>query len=84
MLGESDLDVSDLLRADRPGVKRSEATAWLAQLLASGSMPVEWIRKAAEEAGYAWRTVERAKGELSVRSERVGGIGGKGRWEWTL
>jgi AAA domain len=83
MLGVSDLRAEDVLRPFK-ATARAEATALLAQSLASGPMPVEWIKKAAEESGYAWRTVERAKGELSVRSDRVGGLGAEGKWEWTL
>ena len=42
------------------------------------------IKKAAEAKGHSWRTVERAKAELAVVSDRVGGLGGEGRWEWHL
>jgi hypothetical protein len=38
----------------------------------------------AEGEGLAWRTVERAKRELGVFSERVGELGGKGHWQWWL
>jgi hypothetical protein len=81
MMGESDHDVEALLRTTRT-TARSDATAWLEQALAAGPMPVEWIQAASQEQGHAWRTIERAKSELGVVTERVGGIGGDGRWQW--
>lgn len=45
----------------------------LAGLLAGGPVPVREVRAAAEEAGIGWRTVERAKAALGVRSVRLDG-----------
>jgi hypothetical protein len=83
MLGESDLGVEDILRPMRQQA-RGGATQWLVQVLANGPMPAEWIEKGAQEAGHSWRTVQRAKDDLGVRSDRVGGLGKEGRWEWAL
>jgi hypothetical protein len=83
LAGESDHGVEALLRANHATAK-PEATAWLAQLLSRGPVAVEWVRSAGEEAGHSWGTVERAKSELGVRSERVGGLGDQGRWQWSL
>jgi AAA domain len=83
MLGESDLGVEDVLRPMKQAA-RADAVQWLMRALVNGPQPVEWLQRAAEDAGHAWRTVERAKDELGVRSDRVGGIAGKGRWEWSL
>ena len=82
-LGDTDLDVHALLSSARASA-RGDAIAWLMQALTNGPMPVEWIRKAADDAGHSWHTVERAKKELGVKSDRVGGLGKEGRWEWTL
>ncbi len=69
---------------DISGLAWGDAMGWLLQTLTGGPMPVEWVKRAAEEAGHAWHTVERAKRELGVRSDRVGGLGKEGRWEWAL
>lgn len=37
------------------------------------------IKKQALEAGYAWRTVERAKNELNIKSKKEGS-----KWHWRL
>jgi AAA domain len=83
MLGASDLGVEDVLRPMKQAA-RTDAAQWLMRALVNGPQPVEWLQKAAEDAGHAWRTVERAKDDLGVRSDRVGGIAGRGRWEWSL
>jgi AAA domain len=70
MLGESDLGIEDVLRPMKPA--RGGAVAWLAQLLGNGPMPEAWIEKAADEEGYSWRTVRRAKEDLGITSERIG------------
>jgi hypothetical protein len=82
-LGESDLDVHSLLGGAGSSA-RGDALAWLAQVLTHGPMPVEWIETAAREAGHSWATVRRAKDDLGVKSDRIGGLGSQGRWEWTL
>lgn len=83
-LGESDLEVRDLLRTDHRSEARTEASSWLLQVLKNGPMPATWVKSAAEEAGHSWRTVERARQALGIRSDRVGGMGKDGRWEWSL
>lgn len=82
-LGEHDASISDLLAGPQRQA-RGGAIEWLAQLLAAGPFPVEWIRSGAEEAGHSWATVRRAKEDLAVVAERVGGLAGSGRWEWRL
>jgi hypothetical protein len=82
MLGPSDLSAADVLRPHRATAQGS-AMVWLMQLLSNGPMPEKWIEEAAENAGHAWRTVERAKRELDIVSDRVG-FGKGGRSEWRL
>jgi hypothetical protein len=38
----------------------------------------------ARQLGVAERTLQRAKALVGVRSTRIGGAAGKGRWRWTL
>jgi hypothetical protein len=83
MLGPSDLSAADVLRPHRATAQGS-AMVWLMQLLGNGPMPQRWIEDAADKAGHAWRTVERAKEELGVKSDRIGGLGKEGRWEWSM
>ena len=64
---------------DRPA--RDEAKTWLAEMLADGPVPTAEIRTEADNAGFAWRTVQRVRSGLSIRAIR-----GKGRgiWLWEL
>lgn len=41
------------------------------------------IENAAEEAGIAWRTVERAKKDLRINGEKTG-FASNGEWSWNL
>jgi hypothetical protein len=81
---------ADLLRApardDDEAPARSEAEAFLADLLAEGPVPTRQVQAEAREAGMAWRTVERAKASLGVVAERVGKPGPKGdaAYYWRL
>lgn len=60
---------------------RSHAAEWLRELLKAGPREVAGIKHEAEAAGYAWRTLHRAKDELGIRPyrERFGG-----NWTWKL
>jgi len=60
---------------------RSHAAEWLLDLLKGGPMESAKIKDEATAAGYAWRTVHRAKDELGIRPyrEQFGGP-----WMWKL
>ena len=60
---------------------RSHAAEWLRELLKAGPMEVAKIKDEAKAAGYAWRTLHRAKDELGIRPyrEQFGG-----NWTWKL
>jgi putative DNA primase/helicase len=58
-----------------------DAVAFLESLLADGPLPVRQIRKDATGAGYAWRTIERAKKKAGVEAQKVSMAGG---WAWAL
>jgi hypothetical protein len=83
--GITDLRAADLLivprRVDHDPAQ-AEATAFLTNLLATGPVLAQAVREAAAEAGLAWRTIERAKVGLGVRSVRLAGF--TGPWSWSL
>lgn len=54
------------------------ACEWLGTLLQDGPMLSKQVKDAAEEAGIAWRTLNRAKKILEVTSEKTPG----GEWAW--
>jgi hypothetical protein len=67
-----------------PGPKpeaRNKATEWLRDMLRTGPMEAGKIKEEAKEAGYAWRTVQRAKDDLGITPNRhqFGGA-----WIWRL
>lgn len=59
------------------------AVDWLGELLAHGAAPCKDIREAAEAEGHKWRTVQRAKTQLGIRSLREG-FGEGSRYVWSL
>jgi hypothetical protein len=65
------------------GKAATAAERWLVAQLATGAKPVDDLKGAAENAGHAWRTVERAKQALGVEWQRVG-FGKEGAVWWHL
>jgi len=65
---------------------QAEAESFLRAKLTSGPVLAKDVRREAEGAGIAKRTLDRAKANLRVRSEKVqeGGEKGKGPWLWSL
>jgi putative DNA primase/helicase len=61
--------------------ERLEATDWLREFLSDGAVATEEIQKAAKAAGYAWRTVRRAKDALGIKPHKEGFDQG---WSWKL
>ena len=59
-----------------------EAAEFLRNLLAGGPMGAREVRLAAEEAGFAWRTVRRA--QEAVRVVITKAKGANGAWFWSL
>jgi hypothetical protein len=81
----AEADVDALLAG--PAVSRQErrdVEVWLSDLLADGPLQARRVQAAARHAGFAWRTVERAKHSLGVETTRVGGVAGNGQWWWRL
>lgn len=58
------------------------AADWLQEQLEAGEVTVAELKERAEAAGFGWRTVERAKADLSVTAIRRGGS--DGAWYWRL
>jgi len=88
--GPCDLDCETLLGGDRgepgrPPVEREEAEAFLLQLLTESpeGLPAKQIKAEAQDAGFSWITIRRAKDQLGVVVARRG-FGSKGVWQWTL
>ncbi|MFM0002742.1 AAA family ATPase [Paraburkholderia dipogonis] len=61
--------------------ERVAAAEFLEGLLSDGPMSSKQIRKDADEAGYAWRTMHRAADTLGVEKRK---IGMKEGWQWAL
>lgn len=61
--------------------EKEDAEQFLVSMLSHGPIAVKQIRADAAGAGYAWRTIERAKKSLSVEAVKVGMKEG---WVWQL
>jgi putative DNA primase/helicase len=87
-LGESEHRASALLalRVDDPeeGGALVEAVEVLRTILAGGPVAAKDGEREAAAAGVKGRTLDRARKAAAVRSERVGGLGSAGYWQWTL
>lgn len=71
--------VDEVLAASRPKRERDEAAEWLKDFLADGSKPSTEVYDAAQAAGHAKRTIERAKGRVGVRSVKE-----PDGWVWSI
>jgi hypothetical protein len=68
---------------ERDAMRKAEDA--LHSWLANGAVEVKALKKLAEEADIGWRTLERAKRCLRVKTEKRGGPGNKnGPWMWRL
>ncbi|MFI8581059.1 AAA family ATPase [Ectopseudomonas khazarica] len=66
---------------DEQRSEHEDAEHFLLDLLAGGPVPVKQVKADANGAGYAWRTIERAKKSLGVDAVKVGMKEG---WVWQL
>jgi hypothetical protein len=86
-LGESEARADELLAAVTTGeerTERDEAIEFLRAELEDRPRAAKEVKSAAREAGISDATLRRAKAQLRVVSERVGGAGAAGNWEWSL
>lgn len=83
-MGESALTPQDVLSDDegRPGPRRA-AKEFLRKFLAEGPRRVTDIQAEADARGFARKTLERAKEELKVESNKHG-FADSGYWTWSL
>jgi len=84
MTADDALASENVSQEKKPGPKpeaRNKARDWLRDLLRTGPMEAGKVKIEATEAGYAWRTVQRAKDELGIKPDRhqFGGA-----WIWKL
>ena len=71
--GDCDYTAADILAPPRNRQQaRDDAKTLIMDMLAKGPLEQQAIHAKAIEVGIAWRTVERAKGELGVVSHRKG------------
>jgi putative DNA primase/helicase len=68
--------------------ERSEAEAFLRDILANGPRPTTEVKAEARGAGISPRTLRRAQGKLGIKPYRKAetgeGLGSDGRWYWAL
>lgn len=76
-----EIDINDALstQSDDEHWARSEAENWLLSELDGRPIPAKEVKARAAEAGFSWRTVERAKARCRVRSKKDGM---SGPWLW--
>ena len=75
ILGEVEHDDSE------GGGERLDAERFLRDLLAAGPISTKQVKADAAGAGYAWRTIERAKRDLGIAAAKAGMKDG---WQWIL
>lgn len=68
--------------ADSEQGEARDAAAWLRDVLSTGPVSVKEIRRHGNDAGYAWRTLQRAMRESGAESKR-GGFGQPATWSIT-
>lgn len=75
-----DIDATEALTPDSDErTEKNEAADWLREILRDGPVKAAEIRKKANADGFAWRTVQRARKQAGVTSERSG-FGSGTRW----
>lgn len=66
-------------RNDDKGTARDEVAEWLREVLAAGPVSGGAVKSLANEAGYSWRTVQRAREAIGAEAGRLG-FGGGSLW----
>ncbi|BAQ15607.1 AAA family ATPase [Methyloceanibacter caenitepidi] len=79
----TDMTADEALQAPdaERGARRAqdEAKEFLQEILSQGPIPQKAIRKASEELGLAWRTVQRAKKSMGIEARRSNDV-----WYWHM
>lgn len=83
--GLFDYDADEILAVDgqRGSPMRNRARDWLEIILADGPVKASKVLSMGEKEGFSKRTLDRAKAELGVESEKSG-LGINGEWRWGL
>jgi len=68
----------------RQGQARYRASDFLTDQLAAGPVPAAEIERLAAVQGLSKRTLDRARGEIGVRAQKLGGPGDPGQWVLSL
>lgn len=76
------LDVAEVSTDPEERSARDEAKDFLRALLVHGPVPAKQIQKDAEDAGHNWKTVQRAKKDLGIIAEKIGGYFAKNKQQW--
>ncbi|GBH27936.1 AAA family ATPase [Burkholderia vietnamiensis] len=74
-------EIEQVAEDDDGRSERDDAKDFLRSLLADGPVLVKVIQGDARGAGFAWRTVERAKRDIGAEARKSSGSGG---WLWAL
>jgi putative DNA primase/helicase len=74
LLAEAEAE-PDADEGDGPG----DVADWLRELLVAGPVPAREVKRQADDAGYSWRTTQRAMKRAGVHSRR-GGFGKPAEW----
>lgn len=79
-------DISDIFESSSREEKSAmqEAIRFLRDELASGPVPSKEIKRMARDSGISDATLNRARIGMKLIAARVGGLGGRGHWEWSL
>jgi len=79
------IDIDQVLAPtpDEDGPTREDSQRWLRELLADGPIEAKIVQQKAKDAGYAWRTIQRAKVAANVGSKKEG-FGEGAQWFWRL
>lgn len=86
-LGPLPLKADDLVRppaTEAHAPARAVATEFLTRVLTDGPRPAAELFAEADNEGIAEKTLRRAKDDLKIKAERVGGISKHGWWSWSL
>jgi putative DNA primase/helicase len=86
-LGESAITAATLLSPDASEDERStrqEAMDFLRDLLQEGPVEAQAVQNQARDCGITVKILRTARETLGIKSSRVGGMGAKGKWVWSL
>ena len=78
------ITLEDALGSEEDQTERRRAVEWLREVLAGGPLDAVDVQRLAKGEEISEITLKRAKKDVSVVSERVGGLGADGHWRWSL